>query len=815
MLRPNPPAFRRLMDCAVLPMVTATSVGRGRGSVRPPAWKVVVAAGCAVVAAYFVVPGDAGKDVLYSAIGLAATLCLLLAVRVHRPAERLGWLLLAASSAFFVLGDGVLNTYDIVLHREAPYPSVADALYLLGYPFLFAGVFRVTRSRRTPGSRESWADAAMVAIGALAVSWQFLMTSYAHDATSDAFGRLVTLAYPIMDLAVFFIVLSALLSGTARRPVDKLICGAVAVMLIADFVYDVLTLHGLYQVGNPVDGGFLFNYIFMAAAALHPSMARPHTVASDAPRQRRLWLPLVAVAGFVSPVIILVSTLLHRAVDVGVLAATTVALFTLAVFRASWLFGRLRVQTAQLRQRGESLNAALAAQQELQGDLRHQAFHDSLTGLANRALLDDRIEHALEASPRLNGTVALCICDLDGFKAINDSLGHRFGDAMLVVVSRRLASVVRGGDTVARLGGDEFAILLENVEEVEVVTALAERVVSVLRQPALIDGQSVHLTVSVGVAIAEADATSERLLSEADAAMYEAKASGKDRYAVFEAFMRSRIIDRMTLMNSFQGSLQRSEFFLEYQPQIRLADGQLEGFEALVRWRHPTLGLVGPYRFIPLAEETGFIVPLGRWILEAACVEAADWVHPDGKPLAVSVNLSGRQLEDPNLLDDVRAALSYSGLLASRLVLEITETVLMSNPAQSAEVLRAFREMGIRIAIDDFGVGHSSLNYLRQFPVDILKIDKSFIDALVDPSDGGGVLVETLLRLARDLRLSSTAEGIEHQIQRDALSRLKCDSAQGYLMSRPLGPGAAREFISLASAPPAGPVPASSGSSPG
>jgi diguanylate cyclase (GGDEF)-like protein len=761
----------------------------------------VLLAGVCAIGAYFAVPGELGKDLIYTVMGLGSTVCVLLAIRLHRPAERLGWYLLAAANSCFVLGDGILDTYDLFLHRAAPYPSVADALYLLGYPFLFAGVFRVTRPRETPGSRERWADAAMMSVGALALSWQFLMGSYAHDGTVSVLGRLVTLAYPIMDLGVLFIVVTALLSGAARRPVDRLVCAAVAATLVADFVYDILVLHGMYQVGNAVDAGFLLNYLLLAAAALHPSMATPSVDARDAPRRRRLWLPMVAAAGFISPAILLVGTALGRHVDVAVLAATTMVLFSLAVLRAAWLFSRLRIQTGQLRQRGESLNAALAAQESLQEDLRHQAFHDGLTGLANRALLDDRMEHALEASPRLSGTVALCFCDLDGFKAVNDSFGHRFGDALLVLVSKRLASVVRGGDTVARLGGDEFAILLENVEDVEVVTALAERIVSVLRQPAIIDGNQIQLSVSVGVAFAEADATSERLLSEADAAVYEAKASGKDRYAVFETFMRSRIIDRMALMNSFQGSLQRSEFFLEYQPQIRLADGELEGFEALVRWQHPALGQVGPYRFIPLAEETGFIVPLGRWILETACIEAADWVHPDGKPLTVSVNLSGRQLQDPRLLDDVQAALSYSGLLPERLVLEITETVLMANPAQSAQVLREFRKMGIRIAIDDFGVGHSSLNYLRQFPVDILKIDKSFIDALADPEDDGAVFVETLLRLARDLHLSTTAEGIEHQIQRDTLTRLHCDSAQGYLMSRPLGSGAARGFIRRAADP--------------
>jgi diguanylate cyclase (GGDEF)-like protein len=774
----------------------------GRGAVvKPMAWKVVLAIGFAVVAAYFLVPTEAGKDLTYSAIGIASTAAVLIATRIRRPAERWGWYLLAAASACFVVGDGVLNLYDMILHTVPPFPSVADALYLAGYPFLFAGVFRVSHLRGTPGSRESRADAAMISVGALALSWQFLMGSYAEDTTVSSFAKLVTMAYPVMDIGVLFIVVAAVMNGAARRPTNQLIALAVFMMLIGDFAYNVLVLHSSYTVGNPVDAGFLLNYVFLAAAAAHPSVANPSPELTDAPTtRRRLWLPLVAAAGFVSPVIVLVSAVAGWQVDAGVLAATSIVLFTLAVLRASWLFGRLRSQTSQLRQHGESLHAALVRQQGLEDDLRHQAFHDSLTGLPNRALLHERVEHALQSSARVSGTVALCFCDLDGFKGVNDSLGHRVGDTLLGIVGKRLTSIVRSGDTVARLGGDEFAILLENVEDVDAVTALADRIVSVLHQNAVIDDQEIYLSASVGVAFAGPGTTTETLLSEADAAMYVAKANGKDRFTFFEPAMRSRIIDRVRLMNSFQGSLHRSEFFLEYQPQHRLSDGRLEGFEALVRWQHPILGLVGPYRFIPLAEETGFIVPLGRWVLEQACIEAANWTSVAGEPLSVSVNLSGRQLQEPGLAQDVQTALSFSGLPPQRLVLEITESVLMLNRNDIAEVLKVFKKMGIRIAIDDFGTGYSSLGYLRQFPVDILKIDKSFVDPLADPSSEGTAFVQTILRLAKDLNLDATAEGIEHQIQRDTLTRLNCHSAQGYLMSRPLSRDATRDYIAAATA---------------
>ncbi len=761
-------------------------------------WKGVLGAGLCVVVGYFVVPGEAAKDLTYSAVGVSSTIFVWLGVRWHRPAERLGWYLLGAANACFVFGDGVLDFYDLVLHRSAPFPSVADALYLFGYPFLFAGVFRVSRPRGSRDSREARADAAVVCIGALALSWQFLMHSYAHDSTVDAFGKLVTMAYPVMDLGVVFIVVSALLGGVARRPADKLIIAAITAMLIGDFVYDVLVLRGSYTVGNPVDAAFLINYILIGAAALHPSMARALVATTDARMVGRRWMPLVAGAAFVSPMILLIGSLAGASVDVPVLAGTSIALFALIVVRFWWLLSRTRQQTLLIAERGQSLQTALDTQLVLQDDLRHQAFHDSLTDLPNRALLHDRVEHALAALPRSGGIVALCFCDLDGFKSVNDSLGHQAGDELLAVAAKRLASIVRSGDTVARLGGDEFAILLDNIRTPDIAIALAERVVSVLRQPVSAAGEQTSLTVSVGIAFADTSTTTERLLSEADTAMYEAKALGKDRFIVFESQMRSQLIDRIAMTTAFRGSLERNEFFLEYQPQISLVDGALEGFEALVRWQHPTLGHLGPYRFIPLAEETGFIAQLGRWVLQAACKEAATWASRYATPLTLSVNLSARQLDHPDLIKDVAAALTSSGLNPTRLILEITESVLMLDPAHTTRVLTDLKATGIRIAADDFGTGYSSLSYLRQFPVDMLKIDKSFVDPLTDPKSEGAAFVKTILRLARDLHLTTIAEGVEHQTQQEVLTQLHCDSAQGYLISRPLSADGAHAFINEA-----------------
>ncbi len=792
-VRPFPAALGALDDIAA-PGAAAKPM-KARGSA------IVAVVGTVAIIGYFLLRGQAAHDLGYSAIGVASTVAMLVATLRHPPAHRWGWLALTAANALFVAGDGVYDIYDLVLHREAPFPSAADAIYLAGYPLLFIGVARVTRLRSAPGAREARADAAMVSIGALALSWQLLMDSYAHDNTLTGFGKIVTLGYPIMDIAVLFIVVSAMMVRSARRPVDSLLGVAVATMLVADFVYDLLVLHSAYSSGNIVDAGFLANYVLMAVAAAHPSSAeRP--AQNNAESHRRVWLPLVALAAFVSPGVVLVCTVAHVPVDAGVLAGTSVALAVLAVLRATWLFGRLRHQAAELTARGESLQEALERQQALEIDLRHQAFHDSLTGLANRALLHDRVEHALAASIRRPGTVAVCFCDLDGFKAVNDGCGHHVGDQVLLVASKRIASVVRTGDTVARLGGDEFAVLIENVEDVESVTTLADRIVSVLREPMVLDDHQITLSASVGVAFAAPTTSTERLLAEADAAMYEAKSQGKDRVALFETAMRSRLVDRITLTNAFQPALRNNEFYLEFQPQVRLVDGSLEGFEALVRWRHPELGTIGPIRFVPLAEETGFIVPLGRWVLEQACMEAARWTECSD-PLSVSVNVSGRQLQDPKFCHDVRTALRFSGLAPQRLILEITENVLMVDPAATAATLTELKSLGVRIAIDDFGTGYSSLSYLRQFPADILKIDKSFIDPLDDPSNEARAFIQTILRLAHDLHLEVTAEGIEHEGQREILKRMRCHGGQGFLMSRPLSRNGARAYIAAAATAPA------------
>lgn len=431
----------------------------------------------------------------------------------------------------------------------------------------------------------------------------------------------------------------------------------------------------------------------------------------------------------------------------------------------------------------------VTARKRAEGQLAHQAFHDALTGLANRALFADRIGQALHRAARHEADPAVLFLDVDGFKAVNDRLGHEAGDVLLCRIADRLRGAVRAGDTVARLGGDEFAILIEeNHQRADEAVTTAERILQVMAEPLEVDGQVLTVTASLGLAVSDADSTPASLLRDADIAMYRAKAAGKAMVVRYDAQMGAEVGDALQLELDLAGALAAGQFELHYQPVVDLSDERITGFEALLRWRHPRLGLVAPDLFIPLAERTGLIVPIGRWVLATACAAAVEWPRAEGDggpPLTVAVNLSARQLASGDVVADVRDALVSSGLPASSLVLEMTETALVADPTEAAGRLVALSGLGVRLAVDDFGTGYSSLNYLRQFPFDILKIDRCFIETITD----GAVtppIVRGLLDLAHTLDLEIVAEGIEQPAQLDGLRRERCALGQGYLFSKPI-----------------------------
>jgi diguanylate cyclase (GGDEF)-like protein/PAS domain S-box-containing protein len=448
----------------------------------------------------------------------------------------------------------------------------------------------------------------------------------------------------------------------------------------------------------------------------------------------------------------------------------------------------------------------------LEAELLHQAFHDSLTGLANRALFLDRLDHALQHGSREPERVGVLFIDLDDFKAINDTQGHASGDLALQRVAATLRSATRGCDTVARLGGDEFAVLLERLNVDEGPEVAAQRIVNALARPIETGpGRSVTVGASIGIAIHNATETRDELLRNADVALYEAKTRSPGRWIVYDPAMHAALVDKVSLESDLRLAIERcqlahrpglektgtypkfggdagpqTQISLAYQPIVDMVTEQLTGFEALVRWTHPERGIISPTTFVPVAEESGLVLALGRWVLRTACYQASAWNtrRPDAA-ITVTVNLSGRQLQDEGLAFDVDLALRESGLDPSRLILEMTESVIMHESSAARARLRELKNLGVRIAIDDFGTGYSSLSHLQQFPVDILKIDRSFLHRMHQgPQDTA--LIRTIITLAKLLSLRTIAEGVEDSAQQEQLRELGCDSAQGFLFGRPM-----------------------------
>ena len=428
------------------------------------------------------------------------------------------------------------------------------------------------------------------------------------------------------------------------------------------------------------------------------------------------------------------------------------------------------------------VNTDITAVKRSEAELAHQALHDPLTGLANRTLLRDHLQGALARASRRPGTLAVLFLDLDRFKLVNDSLGHDAGDQLLREVAARLQALVRAGDTVARLGGDEFVVLTEDLVDLDEPVRLARRIKEAFTAPVAIGASEVFTSASIGIAVADHDSDADGLLRDADAAMYLAKARGRDRYERFDEGLRTEATQKLQMENTLRRSMEVDGLRVHYQPEVDLATGRVVGMEALARWEHPVLGLLDAGAFIELAEETGLIVDLGTWVLHEACRQAGRWRAERAEPFAVRVNLSARQLVQPDLVDVVVEALHASALPASSLCLEITETALMDDPVLALAVLDQLHALGVHLAIDDFGTGYSSLAYLKRFPVDVLKVDRSFVDGLGDDAEDTAI-VTAVVSMSRALGLQVVAEGVETERQLDELRRLGCDRAQGFLFS--------------------------------
>ncbi|MBE9106309.1 EAL domain-containing protein [Nostoc cf. edaphicum LEGE 07299] len=460
---------------------------------------------------------------------------------------------------------------------------------------------------------------------------------------------------------------------------------------------------------------------------------------------------------------------------------------------------QLQDSFAGLLEANRQLEAEINERKQVEEQLRHNAFHDALTGLPNRAFFMESLKHTLQRAKRQkNYLFAVLFLDLDRFKVINDSLGHLQGDQFLIAIANRLEVCIRSTDIAARLGGDEFTILLDEIQNVSEAIKVAERIQQELTLPLELDGQEVFTTASIGIALSSTVDYDqpENLLRDADTAMYRAKALGKARYELFNQEMYTKALVRLQLENDLRRAIERHEFQLYYQPIVSLTNGRLIGFEALIRWQHPERGLISPTDFIPLVEETGMIVEVGYWTLYEACRQMQSWQvsHPTNSLEKISVNLSVKQFSQRDLIEHIGEILHSTGLDADSLMLEITESAIMENGDEANAALSEFRKMGIKLSIDDFGTGYSSLSRLHSFPISVLKIDRSF----VSPIDANGKnleIIETIITLAHKLGMDVTAEGVETKEQLAFLKKLNCEYGQGYFFSRPLEKAAAVALI--------------------
>ena len=840
---------------------------------------------------------------------VAAVVC---GLRARRETGRLrtSWLLLGASCLAWGAGQVVWTYYELIAHREVPFPSLADIGYLAAVPLAAAGLLAQGASaRRRVAQFRTVLDGTIIAAAVLFISWATVLGPTFHAGGNSVLEQILALAYPVGDVVTIALVIFMLAGGRAANRLPVTIVGAgLAAIALADSGFAYATQAGIYATARYIDIGWFVGYLVVALGALHPDRRRTAEVESRATNTLGVVLPYVPV--FVAFSVAAAKMTLGHGLDAFseatgfVLVAVVVLRQVLAVLEhaalARALESRVAERTVELSERErhfrslvqngsdlilltdpqgtvryaspsterllgcaptafvgttltsfvhpddrEQVQPILTAAEARPGavlttewrmrhadggwrwmetmttsrladtavaavvlnsrdvserkaaeeQLHHQAFHDTLTGLANRALFRDRLEHAITAIARRGGTVGVLFLDLDDFKTVNDTAGHVTGDALLEAVALRLSTLVRPGDTVARLGGDEFAILVEELADIQAVSDLAERIQESMRQPFLVEGNELFIRASAGIrVVSEPHVAADEVLRAADVAMYVAKSDGKGCYRIFDPAMHEALVERLALQADLKHAVERAELVVYYQPLVSLTDERIVGVEALVRWQHPNRGLVPPVEFIPIAEQTGVIVPMGAWILETACTQMRELDATGTGGLDLSVNVSVRQLVEPGFVTEVADILDRTGFPAHRLVLELTESMLIENTDTVLDVLHQLRDLGLRLAIDDFGTGFSSLAYLAKLPVAELKIDRSFVAAMAEDS-ANDRMVRSIVKLAHDFHLHIVAEGIEDAEAMAHLRTLGCEQGQGYYFAKPMPAAALAAYL--------------------
>ena len=717
-------------------------------------WMLYAALGAAAILVYYQLPkGGVAQGILLTVANGSAVVAALRAALRTSQLNRLIWIALAASMALSTFANGPYYLYPHISGHAVPFPGPVDILWLLTYPCFVVALLAIGKQRQG-GHQGDLLDAAIMTIAGGTLMWLFVIGPSIRAPGESVFEHIVSAAYPTMDLMVFAVLVRLSLSGLSKSGASRLLVASFIALLAADMVYALGILNGTYAFGGPTDGLWMASYMLIGIAATHPSArAFPRLPSTAHVQVNKSRLGSLCLAVLVGP-----SLLVFDGKDVAIVAAASGLSFLLVMARMT------------------GLNWSLAA---LGIELEAQATTDALTGLLNRSAFNHAIAAALKDH---HERVGMLMIDLDDFKRVNDLAGHSSGDAVLVEVAQRMRSIGRSTDVRARLGGDEFAVLVTGQTD---PTRLGERLIEALAVRFLVGGRTFSIGASVGFVMAREGMDPELLTQEADIAMYAAKDRGKNRLVAFMPSMYTDIVDEQDFAHELEAALDRNEIRLEYQPIVRLEDEAIVGYEALARWTHPRFGEVPPDRFIPVAEVSGAILPIGRWVLRTALHDLTRLDATRETGLTMNVNVSAVQLLEPAFAYEVGTALEKAGVSGEHLVLEITEGAFVDEKSIAGQQLRDLRALGIRISVDDFGTGYSSLAYLQRLPVEELKIARLFVDG-IDKGPAEGSAARAIIRMCDALSLRCIAEGVERVEQIAPLRVAGCEFAQGFHFGRPI-----------------------------
>ncbi len=738
--------------------------------------------------------GDLGNAVF---AGVAATSILALAVSVwlRRPPHARYWMLISAALLMFLMGGAARSELETLGNLSASRSLLPDALSIPGYALLTFGLLGFSQWVVWKERRANMAlDSLLASLALMLLIWVFAFQPFLQHHDVPLKVALVLVAYP--PASIFLLVATLWVAfNPARRSVPALwlVVAAVAFLLLGDVVYMLEEMRVNSLPASLVSLPYGLAYVTAAATALHPSMRTLTEPASSECSTKSTKGRLYPVAAALAmPTIVALHNPSSSLSDRIVLAVLMLAMAVITTLRV--------IVSMQIAERSEQA-------------LAFQALHDSLTGLPNRRRMEEHLTGLVKEPTIDNANVALLYLDLDRFKLVNDTLGHRYGDLLLIEVAERLRAHVRPTDLVTRIGGDEFTVILSHVVSVSQALNLAERLLASLREPFILDGRPLHVSASIGLAFAsgdDTDATVEALVRNADTAMYHAKQAGRDAVALFDESMHARATE-LELERDLHHAVELGQLHLLYQPIMSLPIASVAGMEALLRWTHPQHGTIMPAQFIPLAEESGAIIDIGRWVLEEALGQLAAWRRqvPEFTNLFVSVNISAVQLYNDDIVKTISDLLATHELDGEFLCVELTESALMQDTEAATAILEKLRQLGVRMAIDDFGTEYSSLTYVKQFPATSLKIDRGFVSNLEKPNNTDDAVVAAIVAMARALSTMTVGEGVETADQAKRLQELGCDLAQGYLYSRPVEAHALPTIVASLNAPKLRLVPAS------